>query len=407
MSKSLLFLSWGSPWPAHGGGTLRTLGLLRQLSRAFSIHLLVLSLEPLSDAQERKLKEYACSITVVPVTGKSVSDKLGLVFKYIFNRRLPYHCALLHQAFSRAPEALEMIRSFPGNVYASYGHWGTLAQGKNANWILDQHNADVHFWRVYASQANRFPAKVAALINWRLAQRHFPEVYSRVGRIVSVCDEDRELTLDITPETEVNVIENGVDCSFFKPDRCRPADPRPLRLLFTGTSAPRNMTALRHFMRNIFPLVRSEIPDCELLVAGNFSPAAQNEFKAVEGMPFTGKVDDIRPSFNESDIYISPFEETHGSKLKISEAMAMGIPIVSTPAGVRGFELVDGESVLIVRNNAEFAANILRLARDRYLRDKIGANSRRTALATLDWQVLGNRLMAIVKKHAAEIAAEK
>jgi glycosyltransferase involved in cell wall biosynthesis len=267
------------------------------------------------------------------------------------------------------------------------------------NWILDQHNADVHFWKVYATQSTSLLAKLIAFVNWGLAKSHFPKIYSRMGRIISVCAEDKYLTLQITPSAKVDVIENGVDCSFFFPVRNRPSRPNPFRLLFTGTSVPRNMSALHQFVRKIYPLVRKQLPACELLVAGNFTEKAQLEFRDVPGVRFTGKVNDIRPSFNKSDVYISPFKETHGSKLKISEAMSMAMPIVSTPEGTRGFALEHNSSVLHAGNDNEFAEQIVRLSKDSPLREKIGRNAREVALATISWDVLGDRLIKLVQEH--------
>ena len=391
----VLFLSWESPWPAQSGGDLRTLGLLRELSRAYPVHLLVLVSKPLSDRQAAELGQYAQTITSVQMIGEKASDKLWIL-THMFIRQMPYHCARLALSFQRVPDVLKMLRSFPGIVYASYGHWGTLVRGFRAsNWILDQHNADVHFWRVYASQANKLELKAAALMNWQLAARHFPLIYRSVGRVVSVCEEDRQLTLDLAPNAQVDVIENGVDCTYFTPHRTERSGPP--RILFTGTSAPRNMTALHGFVKNIFPLIRSHVPDVELLVGGNFSPAAQAEFAGVPNIRFTGRVDDMRPIFDQSDVFVAPFEETHGSKLKIAEAMAMAMPIVSTPEGVRGFSLVDGESVLIAQDFQDFARHVILLLGSQERRNKLGFAARNVALATVDWSVLGRKLAAIVE----------
>ena len=396
---SVLFLSWESPWPAQSGGDLRTWGLLRELSRAYPVHLLVLTSKPLSDRQKAELGQYAQTITSVQMIGDKTSDKLRIL-THMFIRHMPYHCARLALSFQRVPEVLKMLRSFPGIVYASYGHWGTLVRGSKAsNWILDQHNADVHFWRVYASQANKLELKTAALVNWQLAARHFPLIYRSVGRVVSVCEEDRQLTLDLAPHAQVDVIENGVDCAYFTPRRTERSGPP--RILFTGTSAPRNMTALHGFVKKIFPLIRSQVPDVELLVGGNFSPAAQAEFAGVPNMRFTGRVEDIRPVFDQSDVFVAPFEETHGSKLKIAEAMAMAMPIVSTPAGIRGFALRENESVLVAQDSTQFAGHVVALLNDPLRRERLGTAARQAALTTIDWAVLGKKLMAIVSSVAS------
>lgn len=395
MTSEILFLAWESPWPILGGNSLRTLGLLKELSKTYSIHLLVLSQKPLSEEQRRELTHYAHTITRVPLAGATLTDKLRVLTRMSIHR-MPYHCALLALSFDRAATDLQQIRAFPSVIYASGGHWGTLIRGTpSPNWLLNQYDADVDFWRVYATQATSWWLKLAARVNWRLAAMYFPLIYASVGCVISVCEADRQLTSALAPQTQIQIIENGVDCAFYMPER----QPRngPPRLLFTGTSAPRNVTALRQFARHIWPLVQQEIPEAELLVAGNFKPEAQIEFKQYGNICFTGRVEDIRPYFNDSDAFIAPFEETHGSKLKIAEAMAMGMAIVSTPEGIRGFPLIDGESVLIAHHPEQFAAQSVALLRDPARRACMGATARQVALATVDWQILGKRLVQLVE----------
>jgi len=237
---------------------------------------------------------------------------------------------------------------------------------------------------------------LAAIVNWRLAAAHFPRIYSSVGRVVSVCEEDRQLTLSLAPHGKVDVIENGVDCSYYTPDiRQRTGPPR---ILFTSTSVPRNVTALRQFAHKVLPLIQHELPKVELVVAGNFRLEAQIEFKKYDNIRFTGRVVDMRPYFNQSDVFIAPFKETHGSKLKIAEAMAMGMAIVSTSQGIRGFSLIDEESVLIAYNNEQFATHVVKLLRNHKLREQLGKAARNVALITIDWQVLGKRLIKIIEE---------
>lgn len=394
-SDAMLFLSWESPCPAHSGGALRTFGLLKELSKVYQIELIVLTRAPLTSEQYAVLEKHAKTITRVPLRDVTFGDKLKAASLALLHGT-PYHSAVLLASLHDYPDVRRKIEEFPGLIFTSNGHWGTLIRNRYApNWILNQCDADVHFWQVYASQARHPLARLAARVNHRLAQNHFPQTYANVGRIISVCEEDRQHTLSLCPEAQVDVIENGVDCSYYVPHR--EARSGPPRLLFTGTSAARNMTALHGFVRNVLPLIRSQVPDVELLVAGNFSAAAQAEFVAVPNVRFTGRVDDMRPYFNQSDVFVAPFEETHGSKLKIAEAMAMGMAIVSTPEGVRGFALVDGESVIIARSKEQFAAQVVSLLRDPDKRERLGTIARQVALATIDWSILGERLQTIIE----------
>jgi len=403
-NKKIMFLTYESPWPAYSGGAMRTIGLLKELSKAFQVELVVLSRQPLSNEQLAVLKEYFHSIVRVSLRFGSLKDKIDIA-KHMLRYLLPYHCAIIKVSFGRATNILSKIQNYSGIVFTNVGHWGVLIRNKKtANWILNQCDADVAFWRVYASQTTNYFIKVAALINWWFADRHFRKIYPRVGRIVSVCEEDKQLTLNLCPHAQVDVIENGVDCAYYVPDR--KSHSGPPRILFTGTSAPRNMIALSQFVRNVFPLVKRELPETELLVGGNFHAKAQAKFKDISHIRFPGRVEDMRPLFNQSDVYIAPFEETHGSKLKIAEAMAMGMCIVSTPEGVRGFPLVDGESVFIGHSNKQFAAYVTRLLQDPVQRERAGALAREVALSTVDWKVLGNRLINIVKTTGKALNAK-
>lgn len=389
----ILFLIYKAQWPPVGGGDMRTFGLLKEISERYNIDLFILSKKPISKKQIELLKGYSDTITYICSKSTSIKGKI-LIIKHMIEYTVPYHCADIFLSLKSNPGILKKIRSFTGIVYASYGHWGTIAPKDASNWILDQHNADVHFWKVYASQSTNLILKIAAIINWRLANTHFRKIYPRIGRIISVCKEDKQLTLNLCPNAKVDIIDNGVDCSMYIPKR--ELINIPPRILFTGTSVPRNMTALRQFVSNVFPLIEKKLPDIELLVAGNFHSRAQSNFKKYKNIHFTGYVDDIKPFFNQSLLYIAPFRETHGSKLKIAEAMSMSMCIVSTPKGVRGFHLVDRESVFISHNDNEFAELVVSLLKDREKREKVGSGARVIAQSTIDWKILGTILFNII-----------
>ena len=394
---SVILLLYESPWPPYSGGAMRSLGLLEQIGKTFEMEIVILVKRPLAQDQKNVLGKFSNKITQVPLKNLSIADKLR-VMVLMFKLCIPYHCAIIKSSFKNHPEVLEKIHKFHGIVYASYGHWSGLINGKNMNnWIVDQHNADIQFWKVYASQTSNLLVKLLALINYRLADKFFRRIYKYIGRIISVCEEDKQLTLSVAPNAKIDVIPNGIDCAYYLPEKIDLAG-QP-RLLFTGTSAMRNVTALREFVRDIFPLIKKRLPDVELVVGGNFNKKTQARFSSYNGIRFTGPVEDLRATFNQCHVYISPFDQTHGSKLKIAEAMAMAMPIVSTPQGVRGFKLVDGESVFIAHSNEQFANHVLSLLADPELREKTGAEARKIATSYLDWRILGERLSEIINSQ--------
>lgn len=398
---NILFLALDSPWPAYSGATLRSFGLLKELSKQHRIEMVILTHSKLSSEQFTELDKYAQIIHVIPLKDTIIVEKLRAIF-HSFIKQIPYHCAIIERSLQDFPEIQEKILGYTGLVFTSIGHWGIYIQKKHAkNWVLNQCDADVEFWRVYAMQATNFLVRMAAQLNYRLAKKTFPSIYAHAGRVISVCQEDKLLTENLSPTAKVEIIENGVDCAHLVPKLTKTENPS--RLLFTGTSVARNMLALSRFVTNVLPLIRRTFPEQELLIAGNFSFKAQSKFKAYHRISFTGTVPDIRPYFNQSDVFISPFEETYGSKLKIAEAMAMGMPIVSTIQGVRGFQLVDGQSVCLARDDEEFASRVVELLQDVNMRQRLGKKARQVALKTLNWPILGQRLEKIIEDVAREI----
>ncbi len=397
----MLFLSLDSPWPAQNGANLRSLGLLKELGINHQVELIVLSRTGLTADQTSELSKHTHSIQYLPQIDTTL---LGKVFTtlYSLTRQIPYHSALVEYSLKKTPEIRLKIQNYQGIVFTNIGHWGCLIRNQVAkNWILNQCDADVEFWRVYATETNNLWLRLAALVSYFFSKNMYPAVYSNVSCVISVCEEDKNLTNNLAPSARVEVIQNGVDCSYLTPERVERTSPP--RLLFTGTSVERNMLALSRFAVNILPMIIEKIPEVELLVAGRFSEKAQESFQAYPNIKFTGPVPDIRPYFNKSDVFIAPFEETHGSKLKITEAMAMALPIVSTIQGVRGFPLVDGETVLIAHNNEEFALQVIELLGNPPLRAKIGRAARKLAEDTLDWAHLGRRLNTIIYEVQKEI----
>jgi glycosyltransferase involved in cell wall biosynthesis len=398
----LLFLAWDCPWPANWGGAMRTLGLLTQLSTHYDVELLLLTRTPLTAEQHTVLSQFSRRIRRVPLRGGSRADKVRLAWRSLVRKR-PYHCSVIDASFEEHPDLLEEIRGFPGVVYASYGHWGTLVHRQTApNWVLDQQHSAADFWRVFRSHTWNPLLKVAASVNEHLASRHFKHVYPGLGLVVSVCEEDMALTTALAPHTPVAVIQNGIDCSHYAPNPS--VCPVDRSILFVGTDEHRNMQALARLVRQILPRVRRSLSGVRLTVGGNIGLAARRRFQRDRDIVFTGPVEDLRQAFSGSSVFVVPHTDTHGSQLKVAVAMAMGMPIVSTAQGIRGLPLVDGESVLLADDDDDFARCVSALLRDAPRRARLAAAARRAAETHLDWRVLARSLVTMVDDIAVQSA---
>jgi len=395
--EGLVFLSWCCPWPGYSGDALRTQGLLREIAQGYSVKLIVFTDKRLSDEQRHECLKYATDIVEVKMKKKSIMEKLQLIW-LICTKIYPYHPAIV-LASCRGDPIEKMLRESDGLVYCSSSHFYAVADRDKNNpyWIVDQQNADADYWRLRANELRNPAKKVAASINRMLTKRYCRDMYSNAGCIVSVCEEDRELTKNMVQRAQVEVIENGVDCSYFKPPPKNRVD-ETKRILFTGTSDERNMKGLMYFLKDIYPKAKEVMNDIELIIAGNFSNEAQKTLSKCAKIIFTGRIEDIRPVYEMCHVFINPFHDSYGSKLKISQALAMGICIVTTNNGARGFPLEDGVTALIANSEVEFLDKLLLALRNESLRSAISANGRMLAEERLDWSVLGRRLRGILRE---------
>jgi len=137
----------------------------------------------------------------------------------------------------------------------------------------------------------------------------------------------------------------------------------PHRLLLTGTfSYPPNIEAARELVGAILPLVRSEVPDATVELVGR-EPGRDVTALAGPATVVVGPVPDMAPHLAHASVLVVPLRSGGGTRLKILEAMAAGLPVVSTAKGVEGIAATPGEHLLIAETSEEIAAAVVRLCR--------------------------------------------
>ena len=193
--------------------------------------------------------------------------------------------------------------------------------------------------RLWSDTENQNGAHVA-VINQTLARAYFRGQWRKMhafeagecrhyDHVVVVSPEDRDLVSREYGVHSVSDVPTGVDTSYFCPTGTLPRDPHSM--VFTGAMdwIP-NDDAIRFCVQQILPRIRQAVPDATLTVVGrNPSPALVALSARVPGVTVTGRVEDVRPYMERAALYVVPLRIGGGTRLKIFEAMAMGLPVVS------------------------------------------------------------------------------
>ena len=152
------------------------------------------------------------------------------------------------------------------------------------------------------------------------------------------------------------------DLPVVKYDKTKP------RLLFVGNmSYGPNAQGVDKFVKNVFPLIRKQIPNVELhLVGGCNQQAYLYKWSEIKGVKYMGFVEDLKDEYREACIVVVPIYGGAGTNIKVLEAMQMRRPCVTTTYGVRGFAsyFADNKEILIAEDDAAFAEKVVALLYD-------------------------------------------
>jgi glycosyltransferase involved in cell wall biosynthesis len=201
--------------------------------------------------------------------------------------------------------------------------------------------------------------------------------------LLVVSEIDRQRCLRSRRDRRVQVVPNGVDCKGIRPT---PTPSRGARvIMFTGdmSFAP-NIEAAVLLCREIFPSIRRSHPEVQLHIVGR-NPAPRILECRVPGVVVTGTVPDMLVYLQRATVYVAPHFTGAGTRTKLLEAMAAGLPIVTTTIGLEGIAAHPGREIMVGDTRAELLALVRQLLDDQNERRRLGEAARRLVEARYDW----------------------
>ncbi|HYH46617.1 MAG TPA: glycosyltransferase, partial [Thermoanaerobaculia bacterium] len=238
--------------------------------------------------------------------------------------------------------------------------------------------------------AERRPwARLYVDLQRRKMERFERALLARLDRCL-VCSEQEAELLAGWGIGHVTVVPNGVDTGYFRPAGTPPAAGERAgtgaRLLFTGAMDYRpNEDGAQWFLDEVWPALRERLPGVAWTIAGKNPSEALRQKAEPQGVELTGFVDDIRPWFERAEVFVVPLRIGGGTRLKILEAMAMGLPVVSSRVGAEGIEAREGEEIVLADTPAEMVQALAALAGDPARRAELGRRGRALVERRYDW----------------------
>jgi glycosyltransferase involved in cell wall biosynthesis len=205
--------------------------------------------------------------------------------------------------------------------------------------------------------------------------------------VLAITEEEKALILNDVPSAAVEVIPNIHICV----ERAHDMGGRQ-NLLFIGHYAHTpNEDAVKYFVREIFPLIRRQLPGVTFNMVGSYMSEAVKSLASRDVVP-VGYVPDLSSYLNNSRVFVAPLRYGAGMKGKIGQSMSFGLPVVTTSIGAEGLNLTNGEHALIADSPAEFASAVVRLYTDDLLWEKMSTSSLRHIKAHFSYEIVRPKL---------------
>jgi GT2 family glycosyltransferase len=382
---SVLFVS---PYPicppVHGGGVFMK-ATVEELARLCELHLIVLLDQPEEREAHAELVERCASAEfLVRMTGqpKAFGSIEPHAVREFANADLDW---LIHrQLYTRQIDVLQLEYT-PLGQYA--GRYRRLAS------ILFEH--DIYFQSIGRALKEPHGAlwKLKASIEYLRALRYEMRLLPRLDRIQVCSRENGDYLLEFLPKLGGRVEAGLRACVDTSQYRFCPDGREAGAMLFLGSfrHTP-NQAALNWFAQEVLPRVLSRRPDARLVVVGS-DPPPRHALPDTAGIELRGFVEDVREPLGRYAVFVCPILSGSGVRVKLLEAFAAGIPVVSTRLGAEGLGSQDGEFCALADEPAGFADKILELFEQPEQARAMAERSRREVVENWDAAVLTRRLV--------------
>ncbi len=386
----ILFVSAVLPWPLHSGGQIRMYNLLKALSARHEITLVSF----IRDASEREYKKHLgfCRNVEVVMRGRAWQPKYmlaALLGKYPW-LLATYHNEEMKQLIS------DLLKGGPFDVVHIEPFYVLPALPPiNTPLVVSEHNIEYAVYGAYADLYSVFglhqllARDVAKLKKWE----HIS--WRTADKLTAVSKEDAAVMEEYLSHS-VTVTPNGVDGALF-PYRKIQKQTHPVVLFVGNFRWLPNREAAEMLVSRIWPGIRTQFPQSKLRIVGRDIPKRFSVAVRLSGGEVLEDVENIADVYAHADVLVAPHAISGGTKFKMLEAMASGLPVVTTHQGMSGLDVIPGTHYFQAETPEEFIAQVAAVWDNTKLTQAVTAKARVLVTERYGWEHIAKTLEGVWK----------
>ena len=388
--RRALFLAPEAPYPLIGGGAFRAASLLEYLAQSYTVDAIVFRTAGASVELPAGLVDRLDTIEL-PRHSKHPAARVWRNAGRLLRRSPP----LVDRFSGFGAEIAALIEDRPVYDLGLVEHFWCAPYHEQIGprcrrTVLDLHNIE-SAWHLGSSQVAPWPQSIAHGVFERAAIELERRWLPRYSLLLATSPQDAERIRQIAPEARAAVYPNAI------PLVIRPPRAEQDIIAFSGTlEYEPNRTAVKYFAAEIWPRLHAQWPGLKCQLIGRNPEAVERYVAGKPGIECTGLVDDAMSYLAAAKVAVAPILSGSGTRLKIVEAWAAGVPVVSTTLGAEGLPARHGENILLADDPAGFAAAVSSLLDSCAERERIGRNGREQYEKDLTW----NAAWRVEQRHA-------
>jgi len=397
----ILFLTQIVPYPPNSGPKVKTWNVLRFLYQQ-GHHITLVSFVRSEEAQYiSELEKICAAVHVVPIRRSRLMDIGYMLRSYVTGRPFLIERDDLQPMQNLVNQLVrdgdfQFIHADQLTMVQFALRGATLSPQNKPKVIFDAHNA---VWSIVERMLENTPWFMRPFlgVEARRVKRYEGDLLKTVDHVLAVTHVDRRGLEEALAFSKINkndhvapitVAPIAVDTQQQQPIKRKPGSKNIVTL---GTlHYPPNADGIRWFFTDVFPLIRRRVPEATLTIIGKNPPQDFVEYASSNPsvVKLTGYVPELVPYLEQSALMVVPVRAGGGMRVRILEAFAYAMPVVTTTIGLEGIDAVPDRDVLVEDSVENFANRVSELLENITLQEELSINGRKLAETKYDWQVV-------------------